>query len=181
MLKITPIKQQTGARFWPGDLGQPRAAGEAARATQQLTRTFQQGLNTIGQLVADQDRVSKAAHRNYVSGAIKSDIQDSLRHALVTAKPDGSNLFEIYDKDIGGKNLIERYTKDADDDEKKYLSGVISGEVARLRGGLLQPFLQRGTQQAEITITNMVNDNANEIRDSWHLSTFFKKQVDGIG
>ena len=125
MIKITPVKQQTGARFYPGDISQAGRAGSQFRAEQGFWKTFQGGLEAIGRLLDDQNKIEKDAHRNYVKGAVLSSIQDAERHAYVNAKEDGSDLYQLYDNRIAEMGLVKKFTQGKDEDEAKYLEGNI--------------------------------------------------------
>ena len=163
MLKITPVKQQTGARFYPGDISQAGRAGSQFRAEQGFWKTFQGGLQSIGRLLDDQNKIEKDAHRNYVKGAVLSSIQDAERHAYVNAKEDGSDLYQLYDSKIAEMGLVKKFTEGKDEDEAKYLEGNILTLQARARGAILTPFLKRGMQAAERKAENTLNDMVNSI------------------
>ena len=47
MLKITPVKQQTGGRFYPGDIARPGSFGGEGRAQEQFARSVQGAANTL--------------------------------------------------------------------------------------------------------------------------------------
>ena len=173
MLKITPVKQQTGARFYPGDISRPGAFGAEGRATERLAGAWSGAADLFAKLWKEKQTLEKNAHRQYTDGMVLKDIQYAYKNALTKAQPDGSDLHEIFEREIAGSKL-DKYLEDSDDTEKKHLTGLIEKRVAAGRASLMQHYIKNQLQMTEINVTKQVNNKRNDIRDVGTLRDYIK-------
>ena len=173
MIKITPVKQQTGARFYPGDIARPGAFGGEGRAQERLGSVIGQAVKSLASIFEDNDRLEKVANRKYVQGAIRASLQDSLKYAYQHQKADGSDLVQLYDRHVQQSGVLEKFTKDVDEKEAKFISGIILERSGAHRLGLTQHSIKAGMQAAEKRISDSITTEADTIEDTASVQEYF--------
>ena len=152
MLKITPVKQQTGGRFYPGDLARPGSFGAEGRAQEQFARAVQGAANTLAKAWNEKNQLDRNAGRILAKSESTKALQDAFATALKKSNIDGSDLVDTFD--VLAAPILSASKYDVDDTEKKYLIGMIGETANRIRTQAHKEQLKRQLQHTEIKVTD---------------------------
>ena len=152
MIKITPVKQQTGGRFYPGDIARPGAFGAEGRGQEQFARSIQGAVNTLAKVWDQRNQLERNAGRILAKSEATRALQDAFSTALKESNIDGSDLVSKFDKLAAPILSASKY--DVNDTEKKYLIGMIGETANRIRTQAHAVQLKRQLQHTEIKVTD---------------------------